>query len=55
MYEREQKCIQISSKTEGKRKRGWTECRWKENINRSLKAEMGVAWTRLIWLKMELS
>lgn len=55
IYEREQKCIQISGKTEGKRKRGRSERRWKDNISMRLKAGMEVTWTRLIWLKMGIN
>jgi hypothetical protein len=29
--------------------------KWKDNIDMSLKAEMGVAWTRLICLKLGIS
>lgn len=54
-YEREPKCIQISGKTEGKRKRGRPESRWKDNIYMRLEAEMGVTWTRLIWLKIGIN
>jgi hypothetical protein len=55
VYRREQLCIKSSGKPEGKRKLGRPRRRWRDNISMSLCAEIGVAWTRLTWLKLGIN